>query len=141
MVALDRHTGDLRWSSPLKKDSLAYSTPILLNLPKRDVLVGTSRNYIHVVDRQDGELLSSYQLEDIKLQLSEDGKTLKEVWRNRKVVNVFEGFVVVDNWLYATLENKELVTLDTETGRIRHSVRAESGNIVYADHKTIHIRP
>jgi outer membrane protein assembly factor BamB len=163
IVALDRHTGDLVWSSPVKRDSFAYGTPILLNLPGRNILVGTSRNYIHVVDRQDGELLSSYQLEDIrygyehcnsvvhkdghiyfvpceehgqgsiKLRLSEDGKTLTEVWRNTKVVNVFEGFVVVDNWLYTTLENKKLVTLDTETGRIRHSIRAENGNIVYAD--------
>ena len=118
-----------------------------------------------MVDRQDGKLLSSYPLEDIKygyehcnsvvykdgyiffvpseehgqgaikLLLSSDGRTLSEVWRNRKVINVFEGFVVVDNWLYTTLENKELVGLDTNTGRIRNSVRAASGSIVYADNK------
>ena len=165
IVALDRLTGELVWSAPVKKDYFSYGTPILLNLPNRNVLVGTSRNYIHVVDRQDGKLLSSYQLEDIKegnehcnsvvyqdgyiffvpfekhgqgtikLLLSSDGETLSEVWRNRKVINVFEGFVVVDNWLYTTLENKKLVGLDTNTGRIRNSVRAVSGSIVYADSK------
>ena len=165
MVALDRLTGALVWSAPVNRDSFAYSTPILLDLPERQVLTGTSRNYIHVVDRKDGTLLSSYRLEDIrygyehcnsviyhegyiyfvaceehgqgtvKLQLAKDGKKLTEVWRNPKVVNVFEGFVLVDNWLYATMENKMLLALDTETGRIRHSVRAQSGNIVYAHGK------
>ena len=165
MVALDPHTGELLWSAPVNKDYFSYGTPILLNLPNRNVLVGTSRNYIHVVDRQDGTLLSSYQLEDIKegyehcnsvvhkdgyiylvlceehgqgsikLHLSADGDTLTEVWRNSKVLNVFEGFVVEDNWLYTTMENRKLVVLDTETGRIRHSVRAVYGSIVYADNK------
>lgn len=167
MVALDRHSGDLRWSSPVKKDYFSYGTPILLNLPDRNVLAGTSRNYIHVVDRQDGKLLSSYQLEDIKygyehcnsvvhmdehiyfvpaekdgqgtikLRLSEDGETLTEVWRNRKVVNVFEGFVLKDNYLYTTMEKKKLHVLDTESGRIIKSVRSVSGSIVYADNKLI----
>jgi outer membrane protein assembly factor BamB len=167
IVALDRKTGALAWSSPVKRDSFAYSTPILLDLPGRKVLVGTSRNFIHVVDRADGTLLSAYRLEDIKygyehcnsvvhhkgyiyfvaaeeqgqgcvkLQLSEDGMHLKEVWRNPDVQNVFEGYVVHGNWLYTTLENKKLVCVDTESGRIRHSLRAESGNLVFADNKLI----
>lgn len=167
LVALDRFTGDLVWSAPLKKDSSAYSTPIMLALPDREVLVGTSKNYIHVVDRHDGTLLSSYKFEDIrvgyehcnsvlhkdgyiyfvayeeegqgsiKLRLSADGGALNEVWRNRKVLNIFGGFVIVDDCLYTTLENKKLVGLDTNTGRIRHSVRSVSGSIVYADHKLI----
>ena len=167
MVALDRHSGELLWSAPVKKDYFSYGTPILLSLADRNVLVGTSRNYIHVVDRKDGTLLSSYQLEDIKegyehcnsvvhkdgyiylvlceehgqgsikLHLSTDGEMLTEVWRNSKVLNVFEGFVVEDNWLYTTMENKKLLALDTETGRVRHSVRALSGSIVYADNKLL----
>ena len=167
IIALDRHTGDLLWSTPAKRDSFAYGTPILLNLPERKVLAGTSRNFIHVIDRSDGSLLSAYRLEDIKygwehcnsvvfqdghiyfvaaeeqgqgsikLRLSEDGTELKEVWRNRSVVNVFEGFVVRGSCLYTTLESKKLVCLDTETGRIRHSLRAESGNILLADRTLI----
>jgi hypothetical protein len=50
---------------------------------------------------------------------------------------VFEGFVVKDRWLYTTLENKKLVSLDTETGDIVHSVRAVSGTIVSADRRLI----
>ncbi len=163
LVALDRHGGELLWSAPVKQDSFAYSTPILLNLPDRKILVGTSRNYIHVVDRQDGILLSSYRLEDIrygyehcnsvvhqdgslyfvaceergqgsiKLALSEDGESLTEIWRNPEVLNIFGGFVVLDKWLYTTLENKKLVALDTENGQIDYAVRAENGSIVYAN--------
>lgn len=165
LVALDRHTGELLWSAPVKSDSLAYSTPVLIELPDREVLAGTSRNFVYVVDRQDGTLLSSYRLKDIrygyehcnsvvhqdgyiyfvpaeergqgsiKLHLSEDGTTLTEIWRNPKVVNVFEGFIIKDNWLYTTMENRKLLLLDTETGRIRHSLRSVSGSIVYAGNK------
>jgi outer membrane protein assembly factor BamB len=160
LVALDRFSGDLAWSVPLMRDSFAYSTPLLLDLPDRDLLVGSSRNYIYAVDRKDGKLLSSYRLEDItygwehcnsvsyregylyfvtceehgqgtiKLRLSGDGETLTEIWRNPEVKNVFEGFVVKDGWLYTTMENKKLLCLDTENGRIRHSLRAEFGNMV-----------
>jgi outer membrane protein assembly factor BamB len=167
VVALDRHTGTLIWSSPVNKDHFSYGTPLLLDLPGEQVLVGSSRNYIHVIKRQDGELLSSYRLEDIKygyehcnsvvyrdgylyfvpseehgqgtikLSLSPDGRSLDEVWRNRNVVNVFEGFVVVDSVLYTTMENKKLLGLDTESGSVRHSVRSVSGSIVHADNKLI----
>lgn len=167
LVALDRQTGEVMWSAPVKKDFFAYDTPLLLKLPGRDVLVGTSRNYIHVVDRQDGTLLSTYKFEDIrygyehcnsvvhsdgyiyyigcegggpgayKLHLSEDGESLTEVWQNPEILNVFGGFVVVDNVLYTTLETKKLVGLDTETGRVVSTVRAESGSIIYADNKLI----
>ena len=165
LIALDRLTGEVLWSAPVQRDSFAYSTPVLLDLPERKVLVGTSRNYIHVVDCQNGALLSNYRLQDIKygyehcnsvihmdgyiyfvpteehgqgsvkLDLSEDGTSLTEVWRNPKVVNVFEGFVVLDGLLYTTMENRKLLALDTETGGIRHSVRAVSGSIVHADGK------
>ena len=165
LVALDRQTGALVWSAPVKRDSFAYSTPILLNLPDRKVLVGTSRNYIHVVDRQDGTLLSSYQLKDIrygyehcnsvvhkdgyiyfvaceergqgsiKLQLSPDGDLLTEVWRNPQVLNIFGGFEVIDKLLYTTMENKKLIVLNTENGRISHSLRSVSGAIVHADNR------
>ncbi len=165
LVALDRLTGELLWSAPVKQDSFAYSTPILLNLPDRKILVGTSRNYIHVVDRQDGALLSSYRLEDIrygyehcnsvvhqdgnlyfvaceergqgsiKLSLSEDGESLTEIWRNPEVLNIFGGFVVLDKWLYTTLDNKKLVALDTGNGRIKYAVRAENGSITQANQR------
>jgi outer membrane protein assembly factor BamB len=165
MVALDRHTGALIWSSPVNKDHFSYGTPLILDLPDKKLVVGSSRNYIHVVNRQDGELLSSYRLEDIKygyehcnsvvhrdgylyfvlceehgqgtikLSLSPDGRSLDEVWRNEQVINVFEGFVVVDDLLYTTMENKKLLGLDTKDGSIRHSVRSVSGSIVHADNK------
>jgi len=165
LVALDRITGELVWSSSLNQDYFSYSTPLLLSLPEKDVLVGTSRNYIHVVDRKDGTLLSSHRLEGIrrgyehcnsvvyqdghvyfvaseeggqgslKLHLSDDGASLSEVWRNPEVLNVFGGFVVVGDHLYTTLENKKLVALDTASGRITQSVRSVSGSIVYADQK------
>lgn len=159
IVALDRCTGELVWSSPVNRDYFSYGTPLLLNLAERNVLAGTSRNFIHVVDRLDGTLLSSYRLDDIKegyehcnsvvyregfiyfvpseehgqgsvcLRLSGDGERLTEVWRNTAVVNVFEGFVVKEDRIYTTMETKKLFCLDAGNGRIIHSVRSVSGSI------------
>ena len=58
MVALDRNTGELVWAAPLHRDSFAYGTPILLTLPEREVVVGSSRNFIYVVDKMDRSLLA-----------------------------------------------------------------------------------
>jgi hypothetical protein len=112
-------------------------------------------------------LLSSYQLEDIKegfehcnsvvyrdgyiyyvgseehgqgtvkLLLSSDGTSLAEVWRINRVINVFEGFVVVGKRLYTTMENKKSYSLDTQSGEILNSAKSVSGSIVYADNNLI----
>lgn len=167
VVALDRMTGALVWSSPVNRDHFSYGTPLLLDFPDRELLVGASRNYVHVLDRRNGELLSSYPLENIregwehcnslvhkdgflyyvlceedgqgtvKLHLSRDGSSLQEVWRNSEVNNVFEGFEVAGTTLYAAMENRRLIGLDTETGEIRHTVRSVNGNIVHAGDKLI----
>ena len=68
-----------------------------------------------------------------KLKLSEDGKSISEVWRNSDVKNETGGFIVKDDRLYVTSKDKKLRALDTETGLVVDSLRGPRGSLIYAD--------
>lgn len=119
MLALDRYSGHLLWSSPVKRDSFAYGS-LLSSYPLEAIRYGFE--HCNSVVFRDGYIYFVASEEQgqgtVKLHLSEDGESLTEVWRNENIMNVFEGFVIKANLLYTTLENKKLVVLDTENGNI-----------------------
>jgi len=162
-VALDRITGELAWASEVHRDTFAYGSPILVDLPERKVLITTDRLHINVMDRSSGELLSSYGLDgyemdgehcnsviyidgniyfvsnekgqgSTKLKLSDDGEQITEVWRNPDVRNNFQGFVVVNNKLSATVRGNKLVMIG-EDGVIADTIKVATGGIAFADNK------
>jgi outer membrane protein assembly factor BamB len=167
LVALDRITGKPAWTSAVQKDTFAYGSPVLIDLPERPILIGTSWHYIFTVDRSNGALLGSYELEGnimdgehcntptynnghiyfvandvkgqgtVKLELTPDGKSIKEVWRNPEIRNNFDGFVVVNDHLFTTIKGNKLVSLDPDSGAVTDSVKVDNGSIVYADNKFI----
>ena len=164
-VALDRKNGTLAWSAEVLKDTFAYGSPVLLELPATRAIVTTSRHHISVLDPSDGALLSSYRLEgyeydgehcntpvysnghihfvandipgqgSIKLNISDDGRMLNEVWRNNKVMNNFGGLLVIDERLYTTVKGNKLVSLDPIDGVITDSITVPTGSMAYADGK------
>ncbi|MFC2080021.1 PQQ-binding-like beta-propeller repeat protein [Bacteroidota bacterium] len=166
-VALDRLSGEVRWTSEVLKDTFAYGSPSLVDLPEREILISTSKYNMFVLDRSTGELLSSYELEEIaydgehcnspvyidgyiyyvandrggqgalKLELSEDGEDIKEVWRNPEILNNFGGFVVVNDHLFTMLKGNRLVSIETEGGTVTDSIRVASGSIIFSDNKFI----
>lgn len=165
VVAFDRINGEVAWSSAVLKDTFAYGSPILLDLPEKEVLVGTSRYHIHVLDKSNGELLSSYKLEgyqydgehcnslvyedgylyfvandipgqgSMKLKLADDGSEITEVWRNPEVMNNFGGFLVVEGDIFTTMKGNKLIKIDGESGVVADSIKAPTGSIVAADGK------
>jgi outer membrane protein assembly factor BamB len=71
----------------------------------------------------------------VKLQLSADGKSIKEVWRNVNVTNAQGGFIKLDNRLFTTTKKKRLVCVDTSNGSVIDSLSANKGGLIYADAK------
>ena len=164
-VALDRKNGSLAWSASVLKDTFAYGSPLLVELPGTRAIISTSRHHIVVLDPADGTLLSSYLLEgyeydgehcntpvysnghihfvandipgqgSVKLNLSGDGKKLSEVWRNNGVMNNFGGLLVVDDHLFTTVKGNKLVSLDPDDGTISDSISVPTGSLAYADGK------
>ncbi|MFC2089585.1 PQQ-binding-like beta-propeller repeat protein [Bacteroidota bacterium] len=167
LVAFNRFSGELSWSAELLKDTFAYGSIVQIDLAEANILLGTSRYYLYTADRSNGELLAAYKLEGfqydgehcntpvyqdgsiyfvgndnpgqgaMRLQLSPDGGSISEVWRNPEVLNNFGGFVVLDGKIFTTLKGNKLVALDPNNGTISDSIKVATGSIVYADQKFI----
>ncbi len=167
LAALDRFTGKTAWSSEVLRDTFAYGSPVLVDLPSREILIHTSRHYMFTVDRSNGDLLGSYELDGyeydgehcntpvyanghiywvgndvpghgaVKLKLSPDGTSLEEVWRNKAIKNNFGGLVTVDDHLYTTVKGNRLLSLDPEDGAVTDTLKVATGSIIFTDNKFI----
>ncbi|WP_163322191.1 outer membrane protein assembly factor BamB family protein [Draconibacterium mangrovi] len=166
VAKLDRFSGKTIWTSEATGDTTHFVSPILVNLPSRKVFVSVSRHYVFGVDCASGDLLWKYDIAmrydgdhanspvykapylyvvtnddkgkgTTKLELSADGSSVKEVWSNEEVKNNMGGFVLHDNKLFVTTENKYLNILDQETGSVLDRVRSSFGCTIYADNKFI----
>ncbi len=57
LVALNRHSGDLIWSSPGKGELSAYSTPLLFEHNGRKMLATHTKSHLMAFDATTGEML------------------------------------------------------------------------------------
>ncbi len=167
MAALDRFTGKLAWSSEAMRDTFSYCSPILVGLPTCKVLVTHSRHNLYAINCKNGETLGSFSLIGcewdgehcnspvyadgfiyfigndekgsgaVKLELSQDGKSIKEVWSNKKIRNNFNGYVKVENNLFTTIKGNWLKALNDVNGEVTDSVKVATGSLIYADNKFI----
>jgi outer membrane protein assembly factor BamB len=167
VAALDRYTGKIAWTQSALRDTFAYGSPVLIERSGTPMLIHTSRHHLFVLDRSNGTLMASYNLEgyeydgehcntpvysegniyfvgnDIpgqgafKLELSPDGKEIKELWRNPEIKNNFGGLVVVDGSLFTTVKGNKLVSLDPESGVVADTLKVATGSIIFADNKFI----
>lgn len=167
LAALDRFTGKIAWTQSAHRDTFAYGSPVLIDLEEQQILMTTSRHHLFTVNRSNGDLLGSYQLEGyeydgehcntpvfadgliyyvandvpgqgaIKLKLSEDGEHISELWRNNKVMNNFGGLVAVNGHLITTVKGNKLVALDPDNGAVVDTLRVATGSIIFTDDKFI----
>jgi outer membrane protein assembly factor BamB len=165
IAALNRHTGKPVWTAKALGDTSSFVSPLLVSLPARKILVTMMRHYIIGVDVKNGELLWSQKLENykydgdhcnipvfadgmiyyctadengngmVKLELSPDGKSVRELWRNKDAANGFGGFVQSGNHLFLATAKKQLVALETGKGNVVSSLRPCSGSIIMADNR------
>jgi len=167
VAALDRFTGKIAWTQSAHRDSFAYGSPVLIELDDRQILMCTSRHQLFTMDRSNGSLLASYELEGyeydgehcntpvytdgriyfvandipgqgaVKLELSEDGESITELWRNNEVRNNFGGQVAVNGHLFTTVKGNKLLALDPDNGSVVDSLKVATGSIIYTDNKFI----
>lgn len=167
VAAFNRITGKPVWTSKALGDTMTYSSPMLINLPERKIIVNLSRYFMFAVDCTNGELLWSYPLKgakedakhcntpvyadgylylvsadengggSFKFELSPDGKSIKEVWNNKPVRNALGGFVVVGNNLFTTIEKNYLKSVELSQGVAVDSVKIRNGTLIYGDNKFI----
>ncbi len=161
MVALNRFTGDLIWSSPGKGELSAYCTPRLVELPARKLLVTHTADHIIGVDAEDGKLLwdyphtnrwnvhantpifydgdlfcfSGYGQGGVMLDLSEDGSSIKKAWSKSELDSRMGGMVVIDGYLYGSGDNaREWRCINWKTGEEKYASKdIAKGAVIAAD--------
>jgi len=161
VVALDRHSGDLVWSSRGKGELSAYCTPLLFEHNGRKILATHTASHLIGLDASTGEMLwsqhhpnqhavhantpiyhdgelfyfSGYGKGGGKLRLSGDGSSVSTVWTTEKMDSRMGGAVLVDGYIYGSGDtNREWMCLDWETGKqVYASTDITKGPVIYAD--------
>jgi outer membrane protein assembly factor BamB len=164
IVALDRFTGSLIWSSPGtgNGDLSAYCSPLLISTPGRQILVTMMENDIVGLDAGDGQFLWSYPHTNrnrihannplykdgyilafsagagtVKLKLSGDGSHVTKMWRHPELDQLQGGLIILDGHVYGSgHRNNGWFCLDWNTGQALWNSRDLSwGGIISADGK------
>jgi outer membrane protein assembly factor BamB len=161
IVALNRLTGKTVWVSNCRGDRRAYSSPILVKLPSRRIIVTVMKHGFVGVDADTGKFLwsrrqtnetgqhsnsplykdgyiysFSWDFGGVQVKLSLDGRKIKDVWHNRWLDSGTGGAVLVDGYIYGsgTESGRGWQCLDWKTGkRMYHSRELTRGNVIYAD--------
>ncbi len=163
IVALDKNTGKMVWTSKALGDAVSFCSPMVISLPERKILVTLSHEYLMGLDIHTGELLWSQKEDSVKmegeycntpvysdgfiyevsgvekgsgafkLQLSPDGKSIKEVWRNLKVKNAIGGFVKSGDRIFCATDDKKLKSIDIKSGSVLDSLSNLRGSVIFAD--------
>lgn len=161
VISLDKNTGKLIWKSKGMGDQSAYCSPQLIDHKGKKMIITHSAAYILGIDAISGQLLwsfdwpnrwsvqpntpiykdgkvfcaSGYGQGSVMLKIADDGKSVKELWRNKTLDNQMGGFVLLDGKIYGAGQNsRKWVCLDWETGNEIYSSSAlKVGNIIAAN--------
>jgi len=161
IVALDRFTGNIVWISKGTSEMTSYTSPMLIKLPQRNILVTFSKTTMLGIDIRDGNLLWSYVQEGqdidcqcntpfyengliycvngngngvIKFSLSEDGTKITELYHNAKCDGLMGGFIKAGDYLYTSgYEKRTFYSVDCSNGNIADSLKFDRGPIIYSD--------
>ncbi len=161
VVALNKNTGDLIWTTPAKGEKSAYCTPLLIDLKVRKLLVTMTADHIIGVDASTGKMLWShpqtnrYQVHEntpvyhdgglfcfsgygqggVKLELSADGSSVTKAWFNAKLDSRIGGMVLINSYLYGSGDNnREWRCVDWKTGAEKYADKTiGKGVVISAD--------
>ncbi len=162
IVALDRFSEDIIWTSngTGKGDLSAYCSPLLVKIPKREILVTIMENDIVGVDANDGQFLWSHPHTNrnkihannplyldgsifafsegagsVKLKLNEDGSRVTKEWINTEMDPLQGGVVILDGYIYGPgSSNRGWFCIDWDSGETLWNSRELAwGAVIYAD--------
>ncbi len=166
LVAVDRNTGKIIWKSRGNGELSAYNSPVIINLPKRKLLVTMMEKSIHGFDAATGTLLwrfghinqysvhpnvpkyidgylyctSGYGFGGVMLKLAADGSSVTQVWTNNKLDPKIGGFVVLNDRIYGGGDKtRALFCLDWKTGKEIYSLNQHAPSNIIANDGLLYI--
>jgi outer membrane protein assembly factor BamB len=124
MLGIDAETGELLWSQ------LQDNTPV----DKREPGVGDTHSNNVIFENGFIYYAAGDGNRGVKLQLSEDGSEITEVWRTPDLDTYMSGFVKLGESIYGCgTRKKDLKSFHAETGEVIDSLKAGTGAVVAAD--------
>lgn len=124
LMGLDAETGELLWSHeqfgiPVEGRDMGYG-----DTHANSVIFDNGAIYYAAGDGNRG----------VKLELSEDGSEITELWRNPGFDSFMGGIVLIDNHLYTSASAKQFfVSIDATTGILSDSLKIGHGALIAAD--------
>lgn len=124
MMGLDAETGELLWTHD--QDNVP--------LDKRQPGMGDTHSNCVVYDNGDIYYAAGDGNGGVKLQLSDDGTEITEVWRNTGFDSYMGGIVKIDNYIYGSgTSKKQFKSINAGTGELCDSLKIGWGALVAAD--------
>ena len=152
VVALNRKTGDLIWTSRVNSDSCTYANPILIETNGKKFLIDQTQKTLFALDAENGNLAWKYELKSglhpntpiyrdgylfvydgsdegsIMLKIDEDGTGAGKVWNNPEFMPIQGDAVALGDRLYGLGGgDKKFMCSDWKTGK---EIYADSVNAV-----------
>lgn len=165
VMALNRMTGETIWTCPGLGELSAYCTPVLINLPARQLLVTHTAGNVLGIDATTGKLLWNfahpnqwavhpntpiYHKEGLfvfsgwgqggeKLKLSADGSSVTREWEIKSFDNRQGGAVLLDGYLYGSGDNgRSWQCIDWKTGEQKYaSTELGKGAVIAVNNRLI----
>jgi outer membrane protein assembly factor BamB len=162
IAALNRFTGKVIWTQKGVGQLEAYNSPIVIKRKNIDLLLTFSEDCFLGLNGQTGELLWTQPQDTagnlhgnipvldgndliytegdgnhtVKLRLSDDSKSITEVWRNPNFDNIMGGVVRIGDKIYGTGHRQMyLKCLDMKLGQVTDSIKMHRGSTIAADGK------
>jgi len=164
VVGLNRFTGETAWTCPGNSDLSAYCSQQIVNHGGLDLIIAMTTESIMGIDANSGDLYwrvkqtQDYHIHAntpvyhegrifcisgsnestsgaVMLQLSKDGKSVTELWRNNDIENLMGGVVLHNGHIFgARYEKQKWYSLDWESGNLNYTSK-ELGKsvIIFAD--------
>ncbi len=161
VMALNRFTGKVVWTSPGLGEESAYCSPLIVNLPSRKLLVTHTASHILGMDAGTGKVLwshhqpnrysvhantplyhdgslfcfSGYGHGGVMLKLNEDGSSVTKEWFQQKYDSRMGGAVYHNGHIYGSGDNNRFwMCLDWKTGEVKwESTGLAVGVVILAD--------
>jgi len=127
LLGLDAKTGELLWS---------HHQDVYTEQERETIGIGDS--HANSVVYREGSIY--YVAGDgnggVKLDLSDDGSAITQVWRNPEFDSFFGGVVLIDNYLYTSgTHSQYLYSIDATTGLLRDSLHIGQGALIAANER------
>lgn len=161
MVALNKNTGALIWSSLGEGDAAAYCSPLYINDQQVPLIVTMTANHILGIDANTGKQLwsqehtnrysihantpvygdgmvlctSGYGSGSIMLRLKNGGRSIEQAWSSKELDNRIGGMVKIGDFVYGSGDNNRFwFCADWKTGEIKYKEKGFAmGNIIADD--------